>query len=241
MKTLTTHFLFVIFIFASLSVLADNKNVQQVKSTEANQSSKQVTADDPSILVHYPFISDENYTVLSPDLASSDLDFSNLEDYYISNDGFGVVLQSYPACGADNYANAVTEDSYFTLTLTGNDIFDADSLLFEVGKGGSADPRGYFVRSSIDNYVTDIISETLPSGNQQAPVLKKIKLGEDFEGISSVTFRFYVFTPSCTSYSVDFRNLVVKKPEPPADIPISLYWIIVFVGLISVYYIIKLK
>jgi surface protein len=160
-------------------------------------------------IVYYPFTTDENYTEISPLLANSTLDFSLLYEHYVSGDGFGEVLQTYPDDNIINAAAALENNIYFTLTLDAVSTIKLDSLIFEVGKGGSSDPRGFFIRSSIDSYATDLYSETLPSGSQTAPVLHSLALGDDFQDISSVTFRFYIFSPG-SSRSVDWRHLRLK-------------------------------
>ena len=95
--------------------------------------------------------------------------------------------------------------------------YDLNSLSFEVGKGGSSDLRGYFIRSSVDNFATDLINVTLPTGSQQAPSLASVDLSS-YKNISATTFRFYVFAPTDNT-SVDFRNIQLTSaagavPEP---------------------------
>jgi len=166
---------------------------------------------DNETLVKYPFIENTAYSESQPVLDTSFLDFTNLFNHYIGDDGFGNVLETYPACGAYNYTLAIINDSYFTLDATTDTEVDLNSLVFEVAKGGSSDPRGYFIRSSIDGFASDLIYEILPAGDNQAPVRKSLALGASYHNITSVTFRFYVFTPDCAGYSVDWRNLAIIK------------------------------
>ena len=157
-------------------------------------------------IVYYPFTNDTDYTLLSDDVSEAVWDFTKLHDYYVSDDGFGNVLQTYQDGTAVDAATALANNAYFSLTLNAVSTLSLDSLLFEVGKGGSSDPRGFFIRSSIDGYTSDLITETLPLGSQQAPILHKLLLNASHEGISTVTFRFYLFSPS-NSKSIDWRNL----------------------------------
>jgi hypothetical protein len=183
-------------------------------------------------LVYYPLSTGTNYSILSPVISTATTNFSNLYDYYIGDDGFGDVLEAYPANGATSYATAVSNNSYFTVTLNGSSTVNMDTLVFEIAKGGSADPRGYFVRSSIDGFTSDLISETLPSGFNAAPVRKSIALGSAFDGVSSVTFRFYVFTPDPTDNSVDWSDLYIKGGSGSA-VPVSKWTIIAAMLLIA--------
>jgi hypothetical protein len=177
------------------------------------------------VVVTYPFTSDTVASYTGAMVQSTSFDSSNLSAMTaIGNDGFGTVLEAYPASGATDYATAVANDSYFTIDVVasaGNDL-DLGSLEFEVGKGGSADPRGYFIRSSVDNYATDLYGPTVlgPAEGQDAPLLQTVDLSAipSYQELTSITFRFYVYTPSSENFSVDFRNLelseVAAVPEP---------------------------
>jgi hypothetical protein len=78
---------------------------------------------------------------------------------------------------------------------------------FEVGKGGTSSPRGYFVRSSLDGYTSDLVLVTFPDG-QAAPSLESFIVNA--AGQTAVTFRFYIFTPDYTENSIDFRNVRIS-------------------------------
>jgi hypothetical protein len=159
-------------------------------------------------IVSYPFTSDLNYSLLSSDVSEAILDFSKLYESYIADDGYGNVLQTYQDGSSFDAATALANDAYFSLTLNAVSSLNLDSLLFEVGKGGSSDPRGFFIRSSIDNFANDLISETLPAGSQPPPELHELALNASFEGLTTVTFRFYIFSPE-DYYSIDWRNLKI--------------------------------
>lgn len=225
------------YMVPSIAYADSNPSGTHVNHTNTNGSTPLSASSSSDTLVYYTFSSNFNYTSLSALLSSATTDFSHLDQYYIGEDGFGDVLESYPANDAStNYATAVSNNSYFTLTLNAADVVNVDSLVFEVAKGGFADPRGYFIRSSVDGFTSDLISETLPAGFNAAPVRKSIALGSQFDGVSSVTFRFYVYTPG-TGYSVDWRNIYLKGSIGNA-VPVSPWSIIasiLLIGMVAVY------
>lgn len=168
-------------------------------------------------LVTYPFTSDINSSFQDPIIQSTSFT-SSLGNFFVANDGFGSVLQAYPTSGSTDLASAFSNNSYFTINLTavGGQTFSIGSLNYDVGKGGNSDPRGYSIRSSVDGFTTDIFAQTLPSGPQASPVNNSINLAgsSSFQNLSSVDFRFYVFTPIPSNNSVDFRNLDILSAVP---------------------------
>lgn len=211
------------------SVIASTSNLNVIGASSASTA----TSSGGSTLVYYPFSTDLNYTSLSPSISAATLSFSNLTSAYIADDGFGNVLEAYPAAGATNYASAVSNNSYFTLTLDAVSVVSMDNLVFEVGKGGSSDPRGYFVRSSVDGFTNDLISEVLPAGSASAPVSKSIPLGSEYDGISGVIFRFYIFSPTPVVNSVDWSNISVESNS--SVVPVSIWSIVTSMLLIILF------
>jgi hypothetical protein len=173
-----------------------------------------------STLVTFPFTSDLSATISDPSVGSATLDASHLTTFptTVGNDGFGVVAQFYPNTGGTSEAGSLSTNSYFSITLTASsgDTLDVGSLSFNVGKGGNdADPRGYFIRSSLDNFSTDLLSVTLPAGAQTAPAPETLDLSSAFSGLNTVTFDIYVFAGNEINgvfHSVDFSNLSFSTP-----------------------------
>lgn len=172
-------------------------------------------------LVLYPFSTDLNPTVTGPGITPN-LMVSILSQAYVGDDGFGNVFEAYPTSGSTSASLALANDSYFDLSLTTSTGSLGKLLVsFDVAKGGASDPRGYFVESSLDDFTTDLISQTLPSGANQAPAPESFVV--DATGQSSLSLRFYVWTPDYQTYSIDFRNLEVgtTTPEPATWCPIG--------------------
>jgi hypothetical protein len=190
------------------------------------------------VLVSFPFTSDLTATISDPSVASATLSDSNLTTYstIVGNDGFGVVAQFYPNTGGTSAAASLTTASYFSITLTAAaaQTLDLGSISFSVGKGGDdADPRGYFIRSSLDGFSSDLLSVTLPAGAQAAPAPETLTLGSSFQDLTSVTFDFYVFAGDevgGTYHSVDFSDLSFATP---AAVPEPTSFAILGVALIG--------
>jgi hypothetical protein len=194
-------------------------------------------------IVTYNFTTDTNPSSLGSMISSSVYSGTNLSDFYIGDDGFGNVLEAYPTAACTSAASALTNNCYFTITITANggQTFSLYAISYKVAKGGDSDPRGYFIRSSVDGYATDIVSETLPSGANQTPDQRTVVLtGHD--NLTSVTFRFYVFTPD-DFFSVDWRDVYFIGPTQ--SVPTMNEWgMIIFVvlaGLGAVYYLRRKK
>ncbi len=181
-------------------------------------------------LIEYPFITDFDPSAVDPSVASESVDVSRLSPpipappagTYFQDNGYGTILNAYPSSGSTDATLALLNDSYFSIVLSAQPAlsWDLTNLSFEAGKGGTSNPRGYFIRSSADAFASDIFALLLPDG-QPAPEAQSIDLSllPGFTDLSSVEFRFYVYTPSPEVQSVDFRNVSVSGdltviPEP---------------------------
>jgi len=172
------------------------------------------------IIAEHDFSVNTSATTLGSMAQSSAFSGSQLSSFPVSADGFGVVLQAYPSAGSSSAPAALANNSYWDLTITAQSgqFLDIGTLFFDVGKGGSSDPRGYFVRSSVDGFASDVSGVQLPIGAQQAPQPASVDFSgsPSYQGLTSVNFRFYVWSPT-TGNSVDFRNVgltAVAVPEP---------------------------
>jgi hypothetical protein len=174
--------------------------------------------------VFYPFSTDLNPTTVGAGVTPT-LNGGALTSFSIGNDGFGNVLEAYPSAGSTSAALALANSSFYTLSLSiAPGTFGPTVVNFNVAKGGASDPRGFFVRTSLDGFATDVLSQTLPSGPNQAPARQSFNL--DLTGQSSVTLRFYVWTPDSNNFSVDFRNLEVASIVTATAVPTLNEWML---------------
>ena len=122
-------------------------------------------------------------------------------------------------------ADALSNSWYFTISLTPNGSVDLGSITLDWLRSGSSGVRGWFLRSSLDNYATDLYSVITPDGTATALTPVNIALS-GFTGLTSQTdFRFYTFTDSLIR-RVDFSNLSFQaagaQPPAAADVPAPL-------------------
>lgn len=90
----------------------------------------------------------------------------------------------------------VNTANYIELTVTPTSAAGFNVLQISAAKGGSSNPRGFVVRSSLDGYTADLMAVTLTT---IAPswVVYTVPLGTAFMGLGSpVTFRMYGFAPN---------------------------------------------
>ncbi|MCE2815490.1 MAG: hypothetical protein LW850_34355 [Planctomycetaceae bacterium] len=100
------------------------------------------------------------------------------------------VLKTGPGTSVSNAtaADALSNDWYFSIALTPHSTMDISSIEMDWSRGGTVGTRGWFVRSSQDNYTTDLYSnETL---NGTAVGLQHVSISlSGFSGIGATDFR----------------------------------------------------
>jgi len=132
-------------------------------------------------------------------------------------------------------ADALANNKYYQFTITaapGSDV-DLTSLTFDVARGGGGTPRGFFVRTSADNFASSLPVTGTPAltansfgsdVNTQRPTYTPVTAdlsGAQFQNIQSaiggLTFRVYSYSPAGGS-SVDYDNVTINGnvtvPEP---------------------------
>jgi hypothetical protein len=131
-----------------------------------------------------------------------------------------IVLKTGPSTSVANAtaADALSLDWYFSINLTPQSTMDISSIEMDWSRGGTLGTRGWFVRSSQDNYATDLYSnETL---NGTAVGLQHVSISlSGFSGIGATDFRVYIYTSTSGRY-MDFQNVqfnglsAAAVPEP---------------------------
>lgn len=118
------------------------------------------------------------------------------------------VLKTGPGTtiNAATAADALSNDWYFTIALTPNGSMSIDSINLDWSRSGTNGVRGWFVRSSLDNYASNLYSNETPDGTAKGLQPASISLS-GFTGLTSQTdFRFYIYTNTGGRY-VDFSNI----------------------------------
>lgn len=122
-----------------------------------------------------------------------------------------------PATNADE---AVTSEQYFQFTVAADAGYalDLHDLSFLVGKGSSAGPRGWVLRSSLDGFGSNLATEEVLSA---APAFDafSVDLSDGFQGVrGDLTFRLYGFVPGL-GQGLFFDDMVLDGLLAPVPEP----------------------
>lgn len=120
---------------------------------------------------------------------------------------------------------------YVTLNADTGFAIDLDTLKFTSFRGGASTPRGFAVYSSVDSFTTALLVQTdEPLVRNTASLHNNtISLSSAYDNLSSVTFRFYIWTPTNTS-TIEFDDLTFEGSVVPE--PASLLAVASFAGLL---------
>lgn len=135
--------------------------------------------------------------------------------------GFYRFIPNNTAVLGTDEPSAFANNLYLSLTVTPTNATDrltVNSLSFNIARGGAATPRGYFVRTSLDNFASDLVG-TGPNGDvgTQRPTFLFVNAPiSGASNLSSLTLRFYAYTPG-TGQSLDIDDIILNGsvvPEP---------------------------
>lgn len=91
---------------------------------------------------------------------------------------------------------------------------DLDTITLMWSRGGASGTRGWFVRSSLDNYASDLYANETPDGTS----FGLAGVSFDLEGFTNLTtpttFRFYIYTERATRF-MDFQDITVTGESNP--------------------------
>ena len=103
-------------------------------------------------------------------------------------------------------ADAISNNWYFEITLTPKTSVNLQGVSVDWSRGGTTAVRGWFVRSSLDGYATNLYANETPVGTPTglSPVSFNLT---GFKNLSTaITFRFYIYTDRTGRY-MDFQNI----------------------------------
>ena len=110
---------------------------------------------------------------------------------------------------ATDYNSALSLNSFFNIQFTSDVAYNLQKLELWVRKGGGANPRGFFVRSSHDDYTTDLLNDTeVPSAHYHTEYSVDLT---SLTNISSLTLRIYIYTPNPTSHTLAFKDIALYR------------------------------
>jgi MYXO-CTERM domain-containing protein len=128
----------------------------------------------------------------------------------------GPSSNTFPVSAAD----ALNNNWYFTIALTPNGSMSINTINLDWSRGGTTGVRGWFVRSNLDNFVSDFYSNQTPDGAAKGLQPVSIDLSS-FTGLTTPTeFRFYSYTET-TGHYIDFSNISFLQADGPgpASVP----------------------
>jgi|SRR6516164_160800 hypothetical protein len=110
-----------------------------------------------------------------------------------------------------NPSQAVAGGRYFEFTVAADlDFFlNLDSLTFRAARGGGATPRGWVLRSSLDNFAADIASMAVPTQRPELTDFTVDLRSDAFQALDAVTFRIYSFAPN-SGQSVEYVDVALN-------------------------------
>ena len=133
-----------------------------------------------------------------------------------------------------NFAAALNNDAFFSITLSAVDAFSLDSVSFDVTRGGTAgnDQRGFSVASSLTGTAEADLLLSVGAVDGLRPDFTSFEI--DLSGISAfddniaagddITFDFFVHTGG-NGFSIEFDNIEfdgVAVPEPSSAMLLGL-------------------
>ncbi len=108
-------------------------------------------------------------------------------------------------------ATALSNNWYFSIALTPHSTMDISDIELDWSRGGTTSIRGWFLRSSQDNYATNLYSNETPAGTPVGFQHTSISLS-GFSGIGATEFRFYIYSETTGRY-MDFQNVQFNAPS----------------------------
>lgn len=222
------------FLLTGLSGLAEGK-IYYVMVFEYNGSGATInylnTAVGPGNgnrgafdLVHYGFCGPLNSdycltpTSVAPGVSATSISKSDA----LPNLGFlvgGTYPNSYPEPVAMNNApgtSSLDPTRYFQFTVSGDSgLISITNLSLQAARGGTSTPRSFAIRSSLDNYGSNIVNTAIATVR---PNWTNISLPLNFENQVSVTFRFYPFALAAVEFdNIRVTGFVIADPTTHAS------------------------
>ena len=129
-------------------------------------------------------------------------------------------LRLDPQGNSTTPAAAVTGNKYFEFTLApeAGYQFTIDSIGFDATRGGGSTPRGFLLRSSVDNFTANLAGQDLTTARPTYTPFSVNLSATHVDLTGPVTFRFYNYAPAAGN-SIDYDNIVLNGsvalvPEP---------------------------
>jgi hypothetical protein len=159
---------------------------------------------------------DPNVTAKNASLSDSIPPSANDMEDYIEDPPTGPlygfpILRIEPGGNSNDPNEAMTKDKYFQFSVSANAGFNLNlsTLEFDAARGGAATPRGYVVLSSVDGYTSVVDQQDVPTVRNVLTHFSIDLSGAQYQGLSTVTFRIYTYTPG-GGRSVEYSNVTIN-------------------------------
>lgn len=132
------------------------------------------------------------------------------------------VLRIFPTDGNTTIDSAVSGDKFFEFTVGpgADQVMDLTGVMFDAGRGGAGEPRGWGLASSVDDFATLLDTQAIGTIRPNfTTYLIELRDNPLFQGLAEeVTFRMYVFSTG-NGATMEFDNITVlgnvnAVPEP---------------------------
>lgn len=167
-----------------------------------------------AVLLQYNFSADTAPSTVASNVVGSTILGEQLTTFGTDTPGYGSdpSVTSAPASGATDAASAITADSFLYLSVTPASGYQLDltSLTFNIARGGAATPRGYDVRSSVDNYAVTLGTAAIPTQRFTYTAVSIDLTDSSFQNLTTTTtFRIYLYAPSTTN-NIDMDDITLN-------------------------------
>ncbi|GIW77390.1 MAG: hypothetical protein KatS3mg104_2453 [Phycisphaerae bacterium] len=172
-----------------------------------------------------PHVTDPNLTASNVTRSSNSLfnafNHNTTSSSYTGGSSNPFLSVSPSSNDVNDQSEAVSNGVYWYVTLTPSSGYtiDLDTIKFTSFRGGTSQPRGFAVYSSVDSFSSPLLVQP------DEPLVRStstfhnntITLGSGYDNLAApVTFRFYIWTPTNTN-TIDFDDLTFEGnviPEP---------------------------
>lgn len=168
-----------------------------------------------AVLLQWNIATDTAASTEADGVIGSVLTNASLSNFTLGSAGYAadpVLIANPPDDDTNTVAEAVANDSYwfFSIAPDAGKTISLTSLTFNVARGGASTPRGYAVRSSVDEFATNLATADVATQRTTFTPVTVDLSGASFQNLSSaVTFNIYVYAP-VSGNSLDFDDITIN-------------------------------
>jgi len=168
-----------------------------------------------AVLLQWTIATNTTATTEATGVVGSVLANNLLSNFTLGSTGYAsdpVLITNPPNDNCNDVTEAVAGGSYwyFSIGPESGKQLSLTTLTFNVARGGSSTPRGYAVRSSVDEFASNLGTADVLTVRPTFTSASIDLSGASFQNlITSVTFNVYVYCPG-SGNSLDFDDITVN-------------------------------